>query len=77
MTIPFYSHFGVNAKTRWHRLSVFMNPLDKGKTRHIYFANGCSVVAEFSLPKTGTAKFAGEQKVRKFSFELAEQNTRG
>jgi hypothetical protein len=70
LTIPFYSHFGIDAKTRWRPLSAFINPLDKGRTRHIYFVNDCPVVAEVSIPKTGSARFAGEQSVRKFSFEL-------
>lgn len=73
MTVPFYAHFGTNTKTRWHRSSVLVNPLDTGTTARLYFVNPCPVVAEFSVPKTGAAKFAGEPLVRAFSFELKDR----
>lgn len=77
MTIPFHSHFGVDSKTRWHQISVFVNPLDKGTTKHIYFVSPCPEVALFHAPKTAVAKFAGESTVRKFQLELAQHPVGG
>ena len=77
MTIPFHSHFGVDSKTRWHQISVFVNPLDKGAVKHIYFVSPCPGVAMFQAPKTAVAKFAEEPTVRKFQLELAERQVGG
>jgi hypothetical protein len=70
LTAPFHVHFGIDPNIKWQSSSVFINPLDKHKSRIVRLVGYCPRPTQVMIPNAGTARLAGESTVRGFTFEL-------
>lgn len=76
LDIPLHVFYNSNS-SKLYPATATLNPLDHGKRINLYLVNDCPVEVQIEIPTSGTARLAGEQSVREFTFEQSQLGIHG